>query len=157
MTSKLGYIPDQLDDLANNLQVQQNGNVLYAAPTGFHLVSTIASAATVTLTARQMLGGMLLHDAAGGGTTSTTATAAELVAGFNGVAVNSSCLLVIRNSSGANALTVANGTGVTISGPAGNIAIPANTTAVVLLVFTNVTPGSEAVTMYLIGDNLSHV
>ena len=157
MTSKLGYIPDQLKDLANNLQVDQNGNVLYAFPTGFHLVSTVAAAATATLTARQMLGGLILQEGNAGGTTTTTATAAELVAAFNGVAVNSSALMVIRNTGtdGTDDITTAAGTGVTLS--PGACVIEENLTGIFLLVFTNVTPGSEAVTMYTICDNLSHV
>lgn len=153
MTSKLGYIPDQRDDVANNLQVASNGNVIYAFPTGFHLVSTIAAAATVTLTARQMLGGMILHNADAGGTATTTATAAELVAAYNGVTTNSSALLIIRNTGGAGTITISGGTGVTF-GDTDTVAT--GDTGIYLLSFTNTVPGSEAVTMYTIASALTH-
>lgn len=156
-TSKMGYIPDDKKDLANNLQVDANPEVLYAAPTGFHLVSTGADTDTA-YSARELLGGMILQPAGASPRTKSFPTAAALVAAANGAAVNMSLRLTIRNTDGSNSVVIdfnnASSTGVTFS-PAADVTIPANTTGELLLVFTNVTSGSEAVTAYLLADNLS--
>lgn len=155
MTSKLGYIPEQRDDIATNLQVDANAGVIYNSPAGFNLVSTIASAATATMTTRQMLGGFVIMAADNGGTALTTADADELVAGFNGVAVNSTFRLIVKNTGGTGAITMTAGTGITI--PAENtVAIAADRTGEYMFVFTNVMPGSEAVTMYTIASDNTH-
>lgn len=151
MTSKLGYIPEDRKDVANGLQVAANPNVIYASPAGFHLTSSIPAAATVTYTARQMLGGVIVQTTSAN-TAATTATAADLVAGFNNPTVNSSIMLWIIQS-GANVITLTGGTGVTVTG---TNTIGNNLTGVYLLTFTNVTPGSEAVTMRTLINNGAH-
>ena len=154
MTSKLGYLPHDIPCLANGIQALTDGNVLYASPVGFHLASAVATATAVTLTTRQVLGGLVLQDPSGGAVTTTTPTAADLVAAFKGVAVGSSIRLLVRNLSGTAAglvITMAMGTGVTSY--TGNVlTVAANNTAEYLIVFTNVTPGSEAATFYTISS-----
>lgn len=143
----MGYIPDDKKDLANNLQVDANPQVLYTAPAGFHLVSTSGDNDDA-YTVREILGGMIIQPGTGA-RGKDTPTAAALVAAVNGAAVNLSFRLIIRNT-GNNTLTVGAGTGVTISGTA---TVATGVTAEYLFVFTNVTSGSEAVTVYTIAND----
>ena len=78
------------------------------------VVTTIAAAATATITAAQMLGGLVLQAGISGGTTSTFDTAANIIAAIPGAAVNSSFQFDILNTAAsAYTITVAGGTGVT--------------------------------------------
>lgn len=152
MTSKLGYIPQPIPCLANGIQALTDGNVTYAYPAGFNLASVVATATSVTLTARQVLGGLILQDPSGGAVTSTLPTAALLAAAYNGVAVGSSVrLTVINTADAAETITVAVGTGITaLSGSL--LTIAENKSAEFLIVFTNITPGSEAAVLYTISN-----
>ena len=107
-------------------------------------VATVSSATGVTLSAAEMVGGWILRTgAATGAVTDTTDTAANLVAAYNAsdTQVGSSFLLGINNTTGQT-LTLAAGSGVTVSGTA---TINDNNTRVFLGVFTDVTSGSQAV------------
>jgi hypothetical protein len=111
--------------------------------------STITTAGAGTLTTAQMLGGLILRDPAGGNRTDTTPTAAALVAAIGGVKNGTSFYLVYRNTAdAAETITVAGGTGVTISGTA---TIAQNNTKIFLVRVDEVTSGSEAVTVYSVG------
>jgi hypothetical protein len=108
---------------------------------------TVSSATGVTLTTAQILTALTVRaGSTGSGYTDTTPTAVALVAALPGVKAGSSYGWTVRNTT-ANTMTLAAGTGVTLA--AGNT----NTTATSnnhswRIVFTNVTPGSEAVTIY---------
>lgn len=109
-------------------------------------VATVSSATGVTLSAAEMVGGWILRTgAATGAITDTTDTAANLVAAYNAsdTQVGSSFLLGINNTTGQT-LTLAAGSGVTVAGTA---TINNDNTRVFLGVFTNVTSGSQAVTL----------
>lgn len=109
-------------------------------------VATVDSATGVTLSAADMVGGWILRTgAATGAITDTTDTAANLVAAYNAsdTQVGSSFLLGINNTTGQT-LTLAAGSGVTVAGTA---TINNDNTRVFLGVFTNVTSGSQAVTL----------
>lgn len=158
MTSKLGYIPEPRKCLANNLQIATDGNVIYNSPIGFHLASAVATATTVTLTTRQVLGGLVLQDPSGGAVTTTLPTAAALVAAMPGVAVGSSIRLTVMNTANAaETITVAVGTGITnYTGTVTSLlTVAQNDTAEFFIVFTNVSPGSEAATLYCIGNDFT--
>jgi hypothetical protein len=108
-----------------------------------------------TLTVGQMLAPLFIRSGpSSAGFTDTTPTAAAMVAALQGVQIGCSYTWLYRNTSNQTA-TLAAGTGVTLA--TGNT----NTTATVnthsfLVVFTNVTPGSEAVTIYSLGSALVH-
>ncbi len=109
-------------------------------------VATVDSATGVTLSAADMVGGWILRTgAATGAVTDTTDTAANLVSAYNAsdTQVGSSFLMGINNTTG-QVLTLAAGTGVTLSG---TMTINPSNTRVFLGVFTDVTSGSEAVTL----------
>lgn len=115
---------------------------IQGSPANAQAVTAVANAAGQTWTAAAMLGGTILRS---GATTvsDTTATAAALVAAFPGVAVGSVCFLSVRNGN-SGVLTILAGNNVTLEG----------TTTVTnalcreyAIRFTNVTAGSEAVTL----------
>lgn len=110
-------------------------------------VTTLADAAT-TLTPAQVLGGMLIQPA-GAARTDTLPTASLLADAVQGAMVGTAFEFTFRNTaSGANTITVAAGAGGTTSGA---MTIAQNNTKRFMVVFTNVTPGSEAYTVYSIG------
>lgn len=152
MTSKLGYIPHPVPCLANGMQALTDGNVLYASPVGFHKATTVATATAVTLTASEVLGGLILQDPSGGAVTTTLPTAEELLAAAKGLTVNSTMrLTVINTADAAETITMAVGTGITaFSGSV--LTIAQNASAEYLLQFTNVSPGSEAAIFYTISS-----
>ena len=115
-------------------------------------VTTLSTAGALTYTTAQVLGGLILRDTNGAGRTDTLPTAALLVAALTGLHVGSSFTLHIRNTaSGANTLTVAAGTGGTISGTA---TVAQNNAKTFRIVFTNITSGSEAYTAYSLGTTV---
>ena len=114
-------------------------------------VTTDATAGNVTYTAAQMLGGLILRDPAGAARSDVTPTAALLVAGLPGVAVDDvvECI-VVNTADAAEVLTITAGTGVTLV-PA-SVTPTQNEIARLLIRFTNVTASSEACTIYAIAS-----
>lgn len=109
---------------------------------GTQKFNTLANAAGQTLTAAQLLGGVL--DRSGAVTVSdTTPTAAALVAAYPGVSVGDCRQLKIRNRN-TGTLTLLAGAGVTLEG---TTTIPTVNTRTYSVRFTNVTPGAAAVTL----------
>lgn len=102
---------------------------------GYTLATTLATAGAVTLTAAQVLGGLILRDPAGGNRTDVLPTAALLAAALPGVAAGTSFEFTIRNTADGNeTITVAAGTGGTTSG---TMTIAQNNTKRFLVVFTS--------------------
>lgn len=114
------------------------------------LVTTLNTAGDLTLTTAQILGGLILRDPNGGARTDTLPTAALLLAAMPaGVLIDTSFRFTIRNTAdAAETITVAAGTGGTLSGTA---TIAQNNSKEFLVVFTNVSAGSEAYTAYSLG------
>jgi predicted RecA/RadA family phage recombinase len=107
--------------------------------------SEATASATATLTAAQVQGGFI-DSAPGGAITLTSPTAAQLVAQFVGCKVGDKFECVIENTAGAaNTITFAAGAGITYRG---ETSIAQNKALILKGVFTNVTPGTEAVTLY---------
>lgn len=136
-----------------NVDVLSESSVLDASRTfETTTVSTITTADNETLTAAQLLGGLILRDPAGGARTDTTDTAALIVAAVKAISpVNNgaSFEFTIRNTAdAAETITVAGGTGVTTSG---TMTIAQNNTKRFLLVLDDVTASSEAATLYSLG------
>lgn len=108
-------------------------------------VTTVATATAVTLAAAQLLGGLILQDPAGGAVTSTTDTAANIIAAITQAGVGNAFEFTIRNTADASeAITVAAGTGVTLSG---TMTIAQNNSKRFLCVVT----ASTTVTIYSLG------
>lgn len=111
--------------------------------------TAIVTVGNETLSAAQLMTRLILRDPAGGARTDTTATAAQIVAAVPNPAVGVTIEIVIRNTAdAAEAITVAGGTGVTVSGTA---TIAQNNSKIFWLVLDNVTSGTEAATLYSIG------
>jgi hypothetical protein len=115
------------------------------------VVTTITTAGNATLTAAQLIGGMIVRDPSGAARTDTTPTAAQIVSAIKNRNVGSSFVFKIRNAAdAAETITLAGGTGVTLA--AGNTnTVAQNNTKQFLVVLTNVAAGSEAVTIYSLG------
>jgi len=117
-------------------------------------VATIPGDANQTLTPAQVLSGFIIR---GGSMTAartdTLPSAAALCEAIQGVMVNTSFELPIRNAAtGAFAITLAAGPGGTMFDPAGALRqIAQSTTKFFQVVFNNVTVGQEAYTVYSLG------
>lgn len=113
---------------------------------------SIATAGNVTLTAAQLLGGLIIRDGNGGARSDNLPTAALLVDAIQGAMVGTSFQCEFRNSTGtavAITLVAPAGSGATISGTA---TVAQLNTKTLLFVLTNVTIGSEAYTVYSLGS-----
>jgi len=112
-------------------------------------VTTKNTAGDVTYTATEIKGGMILRDPNGGARADLFPTAAAIVAAITGAVIGSSLEVTIRNTAdAAETITMTTNTGLTLSG---TMTIAQNNSKRFLLVCTNVTPASEAVTVYSLG------
>jgi len=111
--------------------------------------TAITASGAVTLTVEQVLGGSLDIDCGSANRTVTTPTAALIVAGLKNPKADSAMTLYIKNTSdAAETITMAGGTGVTVTGTA---TAAQNATKIFRLVLTNVGTGTEAAVLKSIG------
>ena len=106
--------------------INNNQNVRFVNSDGSEVAPRVLTATVlstdgpVSYTAAQLLGGLILRDPNGAARTDTLPSAGDIVAalgGENNVPVGTSVLLHIRNTAdAAEILTIAAGTGVTLSG-----------------------------------------
>lgn len=114
-----------------------------------HTAATITTVGVATYTAANFLGGIILRDPNGAGRSDVTPTAALLLAAMPRAEVGQAVEFFIRNTAdAAETITMTAGTGVTLSG---TMTIAQNNTKEFVAVFTNVTGGAEAYTLYSIG------
>lgn len=109
------------------------------------------TAGAVTLTAAEVLGGIVVADCAGAGRTYTLPTAALLVAAMPGAAIGDIVRCkIVNGSDAAETLTLAAGAGGAFDAnqTAASQVIPQNTSKDVLIRITNVTASSEAYVVY---------
>jgi ABC-type branched-subunit amino acid transport system ATPase component len=112
-------------------------------------VATKTTAAAVTFSTTEVLGGIILRDPNGAGRADLLPTAANLADAVQGAMIGTGFEFTIRNTAdAAETITVTTNTGLTLSG---TMTIAQNNSKRFLAVFTNVTPGSEAVTVYSLG------
>jgi len=105
-----------------------------------------------TYPASEIVDGFILRDCNGADRTDTTATAVQIIAALTGASNGSSFRFNLRNTSdAAETITVAGGTGVTISGTA---TVAQNNTKEFLVRIDNINSGSEAVTFYSLGTSV---
>lgn len=106
--------------------------------------SEATQSTTATLTAAQLLGGMI-NSAPGGAITLTLPTAANMVAGVKGAQVGDSFdVTLVNTAGGANSITLAAG-GATLRG---GTTVAQNKSALLRVVLTNVGSGTEAYTVH---------
>ena len=139
-----GAAPAESGDLGYALH-KPNGGATNALPGTF---SEATQSTTATLSAAQLLGGFI-DSAPAGAITLTLPTAANMVAGVPGAKVGDAFECSVENTAaGANPITLAAG-GATLRG---GTSIAQNKCALLRIVLTDVTSGSEAYTVYsLIG------
>ena len=116
-------------------------------------VSTVTTAAAVTYTPAQVLGGLILRDPNGAARADLLPTAAALIDALNGPFEGMAFIVTIRNTAdAAEAITVTTNTGVTLSG---TMAIAQNATTRFLVVITAIRhrqgATADAVTVYSLG------
>lgn len=149
MSSQLGYLPKEISTLANGLQVQTDKSVVYNAPIGFHLVSTLTGA--TELSARQVVGGLILLDAGGAPLATDLPSAEELVDALNGAQVGMSVRFIVKNTGGETITFSPAQTGITnFSG--NTVALLTADSAEYVYVLTNVDAGEEAATFFTISS-----
>ncbi len=108
-------------------------------------VTTKATATAITLTAAEVLGGLILQDPAGGACTTNLPTAALLSAALGGAVAGDSVEFTIRNTADAGeTITVAAGTG---GGTSGTMTIAQSNTKRFVIIFTS----KSAYTVYSLG------
>jgi len=113
----------------------------------FFTVASDATAAAITYTVAYVLGGLILRNTNGAGRADLLPTAAALVAAIEGCAVGCAFEFTVR-SAGAETITITTNTGLTL---AGTMTIATANSKRFIVVFTNVTAGSEAATVYSCG------
>lgn len=129
-----------------------HGDILTGKHVGYAEVTTLATAGAVTLTAAQVLGGLVLRDPAGANRADLLPTAAAVQAylaqdGVNPI-VGSAYEFTIRNTADlAETITVTTNTGLTLSG---TMTIAQNNSKRFLAVFTAV-GGTPTMTVYSLG------
>lgn len=115
--------------------------------------TTITTSGNTTYTASQVLGGVISRDPNGAQRTDTTPTAAQIVSEMSSknsaVEANSSFRFVINNTGTLTneKLTISAGTGVTLIGMP---RIEIGRAVTIIVVATNVTASSEAVSLYVL-------
>jgi len=108
---------------------------------------TISAAGNVTYTPAQLLSGWINRDGNGGARTDNLPTAAAMAEAVQGAMVGTAFEFELRNSSGtAIAITLGAGAGGTLN-PASTSVAQSNSRSY-LFIFTNVTVGQEAYTVY---------
>lgn len=111
--------------------------------------SQVTTAGAATYTIAQLKTGLVLRDPNGGNRSDVTPTAALIVAGFPGAVAGTFFEFTIRNDAdAAETITVTAGTNVTLSG---TMTIAQSNAKRFRCQLTNVTSGSEAVTIYSLG------
>ena len=124
---------------------------LSGIPVPTFTVATDATSALITYTVAQLIGGFLIRTP-GASRSDVMPTAALLLAAIPSPEVGVGFDFTIKNGAGsAYTITVTAGTGVTTSG---TMTIAQNYTKRFRVVFTNVTAGSEAYTVYSLGTAL---
>jgi len=112
-------------------------------------VATKSTAGTVTYSAAELVGGLILRDPAGADRSDVSPTAAQIVGAVAGAIATSSFEFVIRNTAdAAETITLTAGAGVTLNG---TMTIAQNNSKRFLAVITNAGTGTEAVTIYSLG------
>jgi hypothetical protein len=111
--------------------------------------TTLSTAGVVTYTAAQLIGGLILRDPNGSARSDVSPTAAAIVQAMPGAAIGQSFQFDLVNTADASeTITLTAGTGVTVSGTA---TIAQNNGKRWIVYLTNITSGSEAVTIRSLG------
>lgn len=142
-----------LDEIINNSRMRAT----VSNPLGVNWIVgsgtpvSAAPGATVTITAANLLTGIITFSPTAANT-ATFDTGANIVAAVNGISAGAvvgdyiSCLII--NGNATNGITLAAGTGGSFDTNQATRTIPINTSKWVIIRITNVTPGSEAYTIY---------
>lgn len=132
-----------------SVEHMQDMAVKVGNPLIYNIPTPAATTASGTVTADQVLGGVITVK--GATVTVTLPAAADLANGFRkysrrGVIVGDSCELLLLNYSATMTIATTTGASIDTGSPT---TIGTNAQGIAVLRFTNGTPGSEAYTIYL--------
>lgn len=156
--SFFGYLPSELKHVSNRIATVDRGsrtkpNIVYAPPVGFTSTTSISTASAVTYTAAQLCGGRIDRDPAGASRLDTLPTAASLVSFLDNAVVGMSLDFIVHNTADAQeTITLVDSSDITVF-TGTPMLIGREDTHHYLLIFTSVTPGSEAAILYLHSAN----
>lgn len=114
-------------------------------------VTLITQSIDKTYTAAEVLSGYIKRDTDGSNVTDTLPSAASIVSAISDAKVGTSFKCFIENNTGPRnkKITLVNGTGTTVSGD--DNVLERRKTWLLLFVCDNISPGTEAVTAYIVG------
>jgi hypothetical protein len=151
--SQFGFTPKPLSVAAGSHPAGLRSDVQYVAPMNLLTVTMEDTDADVTHLAEEILGGMILRTT-GAPRSDTFPTAELLLAAYKGAVVGSAVRVIIRNYGGSTVSMLA---GVGMTNYAGNtLDILTVNSAEYMIVFTNVTPGAAACTLYVLSSANVH-
>lgn len=113
--------------------------------------ASVSTAGNVTITAAQIVGGILVRDPNGAARSDTLDTAANIVAAVPGAAVGDTLsVLIVNGADAAETITLGAGAGGAFDAnqTAASRVIPQNASKLVMIRLTNVTPAAEAYVVY---------
>jgi hypothetical protein len=117
-------------------------------------VSSVSGTGATTLTAAQLIGGLINRSGMTSGRSDPTDSAANIVAAIPNAVVGTSFRFTIRNTTATYTETITAGSGVTLV-PA-TITIPTVDVRNFLAICTNVTGGAQAVSIYDLGASSAY-
>ena len=134
-------------------KISGTGDFLFPARLTSGLVVLAASDAATVLTAAQSVNSLVTMTP-GAARNVTTATAAQIVSELSTAKVGTSFSIIIRNQAGStHAMTLVGGTGVTLDSDNTNTVAATKTRQFIGRV-TNIGSGSEAITIYSMGEGV---
>jgi hypothetical protein len=151
----LGSSSYEFKDLYLDGTAYTDGLVVDGATFKKTTVTTKTTAGNVTYTAAELIGGLILRDPNGANRTDVTPTAANIIGAISNASTGTSFEFYMKNTADTNeSIGFSAGSNVTIVYD-GTPSITENTTGTFLVVITNATSGSEAVSIYWLGKNTS--
>ena len=141
------------DSSVSPSKIAPTGDFLFPARLTSGLVVLAASDAATVLTAAQSVNSLVTMTP-GAARNVTTATAAQIVSELSTAKVGTSFSIIIRNQAGStHAMTLVGGTGVTLDSDNTNTVAATKTRQFIGRV-TNIGSGSEAITIYSMGEGV---
>ena len=141
------------DASVTSTKIAGSGNFLFPARLTSGLVVLAASDAATVLTAAQSVNSLITMTP-GAARNVTTATAAQIVSELATAKVGTSFSIILRNQAGStHAMTLVGGTAVTLDSDNTNTVAATKTRQFIGRV-TNISSGSEAITIYSMGEGV---
>ena len=156
MISQHGYLPGVMASTANGIQVRLSNNVVYAAPMHLMKITAEATDAVVTYDPTVVLGGMVVRSGITATRIDLLPTAALIIGATKGAVVGMCVKFIIRNTTAQTCTLGISATGLSAGTDNSTLNVVLNSSTEFLLQYTNVTPGSEAITVWTLATAIVH-